>query len=99
MFYFFHQRKFRTAINDCNRAVLLTALGTVQFKTRLLAGLSEEKIAGSKSDYIHVQRLPNFEEIHQACADLFKMTKADLCRGGRGLKNDFRKIAMYACRV
>ena len=74
-------------------------LGTDQFKARLLAGLSEEKIAGSKSDYKQVQSLPTFEEIHQACADLFKMTKTELCRGGRGLKNDFRKIAMYACRV
>ena len=57
-------------------------LGTDQFKARLLAGLSEEKIAGSKSDYKQVQSLPTFEEIHQACADLFKMTKAELCRGG-----------------
>jgi len=65
----------------------------------LLEGASEKKIEGSRSDYMQVCDVPYPEEINQACAVFFNITRDELCSGGRGVKNEFRKMGMYACRM
>lgn len=74
-------------------------LGDSGFKTKLLDGLTEDKIEAYKTDYKRVCVVPDVRKINQACADFFKISIAELCVGGRGVKNDFRKMGMYACRL
>ena len=74
-------------------------LGDSEFKTKLLDGLTEDKIEAYKTDYRRVCDVHDVGNINQACADFFKISLAELCVGSRGVKNDFRKMGMYACRI
>ena len=38
-------------------------------------------------------------DINRLCANFFDITENELCFGRRGIKNDFRKMGMYACRM
>lgn len=73
--------------------------GSKQFKDKLLKRLNSDEIIASKTDYNSTRELPLMSEINGVVADFFNINEAELYQGGRGIKNDARKIAIYACRT
>jgi len=73
--------------------------GSKKFKDKLLHELNDYKIQSHKADYNRTRELPSVSHINRSCAIFFKISEDELCYGKRGVKNDFRKIGMYACRI
>lgn len=81
------------------KANTASMFGGKKFKETHLKKLDKNRIYASKADYNRTRDLPSLDEINSACARHFNIDESDLYISGRGIKNDMRKIGMYACRM
>jgi REP element-mobilizing transposase RayT len=73
--------------------------GSKKFKKDLLKKLSRDEIKASSTHYNITLEPPLMDEICRAVADFFNVEESVLYQGCRGVRNDARNIAIYACRV